>query len=140
MPKTLTVDELIVGDASGQHLRFTSNELYAHDKNGRPRIHLMIENGGSPYFALHDGNGNARIALGVDVDGSTYLTLYDGNHTPRLELKLDPDDSTPSFTVSDSAGQPLFILGLDHTGKIALAIPGDNHDLVPWVPPFEIVA
>jgi hypothetical protein len=111
--KSLTLDELIVGNPAGQHLKLTANGVSLHDgmpgelaslcldrglpafilcdRNGRPRVKISIYRDGTPEIQFLDGNEQARMDMGVSQIGTPYLAMLDGEQQKRLEIAVDTD-------------------------------------------------
>jgi hypothetical protein len=132
--KALQLDELIIGNKEGPHLRLESNAIEAFDRNGTRRFRVLMEGGRYPTLELCDGNGTARIIATVMENGSPFLTFRDGNFTARAELAMDEDDVDVSLILCDRNDNRIFDLGEDHEGNVQLRRVDEHGNMVPWVP------
>jgi hypothetical protein len=139
--KTLTVDELTVGNPYGPHLRLSGGELALmagrhtvravlafidkepsltfFDHNGQEQLSLPIAEGGEPEVRLADGNGTVRLFIGVSNDGLPSLHLLDALGAERLELSLF-EDGDPTVVMRDRERKTRFHLLLSNDKTPAL--------------------
>lgn len=118
--KSLILDELIIGNQDGAHIRLTAKEIAAHDASGVQRFSLSIAPGGAPELSLCDGNETGRLLASLSGGGWPMLSLRDGNFTLRAEISLDEDYGAPALHLYDRNEKECFVLGTDDDGKVKM--------------------
>jgi hypothetical protein len=47
------------------------------DKNGRPRVGMVVNENGDPAMQFIDANGNVRLMLGLGGNGDPFIMFYE---------------------------------------------------------------
>lgn len=144
---SLHVQELIIGNPSGQHTKLTGTgwefraglgprqtRVYLHldagfpelsffDANGTERLKLCIYPDGTPRIELLDANGHGRLACGVLDEGVSHLSFYNGEGQCQMELEAEAD------------GTPNLILYAKESKRFELSL--DYSDQAPYLQAFD---
>jgi len=99
-----------------------ASRIILEDSEGRDRIRMTPDEGGSSCISFLDGHGKTRLAMGLTDGRVPHLSLNYADGKCGLEIEVNDELKSAGMIISGPQGRLQVLIGLTADGMPALAL------------------